>query len=75
MEGVGRRVNGLVKAGVVVVAKAGTTTFFVNHVYTCILFVVNLAARAWPLCWIAVSLRPNSCWLPGRHNVIWTCNL
>lgn len=61
VEGVGRWVNGLVEAGVVVVAEAGTAAFFVYHIYAGILFVVTLAARTWPLCWIVVSLRTYSC--------------
>lgn len=44
IERIRRGDSGLFKAGVVVVAKAGTTTFFVHHIYTGILFVVTLAA-------------------------------
>lgn len=60
MERVGLRVNGLVEASVVVVAESRAASLFVYHIYTSILFVVTLAARTWPLCWIVVSLRTNS---------------
>jgi hypothetical protein len=60
VEGVGLGVNRLIEAGVVVVSESRAASLFVYHIYTGILLVVTLAARAWPLCWIFVSLRTNS---------------
>lgn len=44
MEGLRLRVNGLIKAGVVVVAESRAAALFMYHIYTGILLVITLAA-------------------------------